>query len=165
MSSENEFVKALAEALGPLYRILVVGPDGDVEETFGGAEGVWQRLATVPFPGSDRRVAIEIDVGTVETAGRLVRSLRADAASLMDEPMPPGTFTHVDRALEGLIAMAEEQIGRPVSEMSRVDKRRVVRILDQRGAFALRKAVETVADALGVSRFTVYNYLDASRER
>ena len=36
-----------------------------------------------------------------------------------------------------------------------------VRRLDARGAFQLRRAVEEVADALGVSRFTVYNYLNA----
>ena len=36
-----------------------------------------------------------------------------------------------------------------------------MRLLDERGAFRLRKAVEDVADALGVSRFTVYNYLGA----
>ena len=35
-------------------------------------------------------------------------------------------------------------------------------MLDERGAFTLRKAVEDVADALGVSRFTVYNYLNST---
>jgi predicted transcriptional regulator YheO len=34
-------------------------------------------------------------------------------------------------------------------------------MLDDLGAFTLRKGVEDVADALGVSRFTVYNYLHA----
>ena len=34
-------------------------------------------------------------------------------------------------------------------------------MLDQRGAFTLRRAVEDVADALAVSRITVYNYLNA----
>ena len=33
--------------------------------------------------------------------------------------------------------------------------------LNERGAFRYRKAVEDIADALGVSRFTVYNYLNA----
>jgi predicted transcriptional regulator YheO len=37
-----------------------------------------------------------------------------------------------------------------------------VRILDDRGAFTLRKAVEDVADSLRVSRFTVYNYLNSN---
>ena len=47
--------------------------------------------------------------------------------------------------------------------MTRADKQQLVRYLDERGAFALRKAVESVAETLGVSRFTVYNYLDAAR--
>jgi predicted transcriptional regulator YheO len=55
-------------------------------------------------------------------------------------------------------------VGQPLAEMSRAGKQQVVRFLDERGAFALRKSVETVADALGVSRFTVYNYLDSSRK-
>ena len=46
--------------------------------------------------------------------------------------------------------------------MSRRERREVVRFLDDRGVFMLRKAVETVADRLGVTRFTIYNYLDNS---
>jgi predicted transcriptional regulator YheO len=36
-----------------------------------------------------------------------------------------------------------------------------VKLLNDRGAFSLRRSVEDVADALGVSRITVYNYLNA----
>ena len=46
-------------------------------------------------------------------------------------------------------------------ERSREEKQRAVRLLDERGAFTLRRAVEQVADAMGVSRITVYNYLNA----
>jgi predicted transcriptional regulator YheO len=52
-------------------------------------------------------------------------------------------------------------LGARLAALSREDKQRAVRLLDERGAFQLRKAVEDVADALGVSRFTVYNYLNA----
>ena len=75
-----------------------------------------------------------------------------------------GSFTRVDQALTELIAHCEAEVGRSLADMSRAETRQVVRFLDQRGAFALRKSVETVADALGVSRFTVYNYLDSSRQ-
>jgi predicted transcriptional regulator YheO len=34
-------------------------------------------------------------------------------------------------------------------------------LLDEQGAFTLRRAVEDVADAMGVSRITIYNYLNA----
>jgi hypothetical protein len=162
MTAERGVAKQLAEALGPLYRVQLVRPDGEVEETFGGSEGEWSRRAILELPGSDLRVVLDVDDYMVEAAGRLARALAPMGNELTE--MPRGTFTHVDRALEVLIAVAEEQVGRPMAEMSRADKQRVVRFLDERGAFALRKAVETVADALGVSRFTVYNYLDATLE-
>lgn len=66
-------------------------------------------------------------------------------------------------ALPAMISMIEADFGRSLAELSRVDKQRAVRILEERGAFALRGAIEDVADALGVSRITVYNYLNAMR--
>jgi hypothetical protein len=65
-------------------------------------------------------------------------------------------------ALDRMIATVEREFEQPLSELSREDKQRAVRLLDDRGAFTIRRAVEEVADALGVSRFTVYNYLNAS---
>jgi hypothetical protein len=62
-------------------------------------------------------------------------------------------------ALDRLITGVERELGRPLASLSREDKQLAVRLLDERGAFTLRKAVEDVADAMGVSRFTVYNYL------
>ena len=64
-------------------------------------------------------------------------------------------------ALDRLIAQVELELGGPLTSLSRADKQLAVRLLDQRGAFILRRAVEDVADAMGVSRITVYNYLNA----
>lgn len=50
--------------------------------------------------------------------------------------------------------------GVPLSQLDRKSKQDVVRMLEARGAFSVRHGVETVAGALGVSRFTVYNYLN-----
>jgi hypothetical protein len=163
MNDEQVFVKALAEALGPLYRISLLDDGGRVEETYGGFEGDRVHRAVVHLPGSGRAVAIDVDAASVDAAARMVRALSAQADPAPDTDLPTGTITRVDRALEELLAAAEGYVGRPVEDMSRADKQRVVRYLDERGAFALRKAVEMVADALGVSRFTVYNYLDATR--
>ncbi len=66
-------------------------------------------------------------------------------------------------ALPALLAKIEADFGQPLAELSRTDKQRAVRILEERGAFALRGAIEDVADAIGVSRITVYNYLNAIR--
>jgi hypothetical protein len=68
-------------------------------------------------------------------------------------------------ALDRLVADVERQLGGPLRALSREDKQRAVQLLDERGAFTLRKAVEDVADELGVSRFTVYNYIGRRQGR
>jgi HTH domain len=64
-------------------------------------------------------------------------------------------------ALDRLIAQVERELGAPLAALDREQKQQAVAMLDDLGAFTLRKGVEDVADALGVSRFTVYNYLHA----
>ena len=78
--------------------------------------------------------------------GRVVAAVR----------MPP-----LHGALDRLIDAVEAELGGRLPELCREDKQRAVRLLDERGAFTLRRAVEQVADAMGVSRITVYNYLNA----
>ncbi|MFF3645343.1 helix-turn-helix domain-containing protein [Streptomyces sp. NPDC002564] len=63
-------------------------------------------------------------------------------------------------SLDHILIALERKQGRPLSELDRKAKQEVVRILEARGAFSVRHGVETVAGALGVSRFTVYNYLN-----
>ncbi|MGW5734067.1 MULTISPECIES: helix-turn-helix domain-containing protein [Streptomyces] len=65
-------------------------------------------------------------------------------------------------SLDHILLALERKRGMPLSELDRKAKQEVVRILEARGAFAVRHGVETVAGALGVSRFTVYNYLNRS---
>ncbi len=58
------------------------------------------------------------------------------------------------------LAAVERECGQPLSGLDRIEKQRVVKMLNERGAFQLRRSVERVAEELGVSRFTVYNYLN-----
>ncbi|MCC9705443.1 helix-turn-helix domain-containing protein [Streptomyces sp. MNU76] len=67
-------------------------------------------------------------------------------------------------SLDHLLAAMERQKGRPLADLDRRAKQEVVRTLEARGAFSVRHGVETVASALGVSRFTVYNYLNRDKE-
>ncbi|MET7312378.1 helix-turn-helix domain-containing protein [Streptomyces sp. NPDC005134] len=63
-------------------------------------------------------------------------------------------------SLDHILAAMERQQGMPLADLDRKTKQAVVRTLEARGAFSVRHGVETVAGALGVSRFTVYNYLN-----
>ncbi len=62
-----------------------------------------------------------------------------------------------------LLADLATELGGPLRDLPRPQKQRAVRLLEERGAFTYRKSAETVAEALGVTRFTVYNYLNRER--
>jgi hypothetical protein len=82
--------------------------------------------------------------------------LRWEGDTVVAVRLPP-----LHGALHRLIESVERDLGAPLPRLSREDKQRAVRLLDERGAFTLRRAVEDVADAMGVSRITIYNYLNA----
>ncbi len=77
------------------------------------------------------------------------------------------TETFVQDVEELLMGTIHEIIAiemRPVESMTKAEKIRIVKMLDNRGIFLIRGSVQTVARALNVSRYTIYNYLDEVRE-
>ncbi|GIH92233.1 DNA-binding protein [Planobispora siamensis] len=69
----------------------------------------------------------------------------------------------ISEVLDNLIETAIANTGRTVALMEREHKIEVLRFLDQKGAFFVKRAVDRVARRLGVSRVTAYNYLDQVR--
>ena len=70
----------------------------------------------------------------------------------------------LDGALGRLIESVERELGDSLPDLSRTGKQAAVRLLYERGAFLLRKGVEDVAAAMGVSRITIYNYINAMEQ-
>lgn len=66
-------------------------------------------------------------------------------------------------ALDRMVSQVEGELGGRLAELGRVQKQVAVRLLDERGAFLLRKSIDEVADLMGVSRITIYNYLNSIR--
>src|SRR3954451_12822615 len=66
--------------------------------------------------------------------------------------------------LDGIIEDIERFFDAPLTELSRKRKQQALRMFEESGDFSYRKSVEAVAAALGVSRFSVYNYLNRDRE-
>jgi predicted transcriptional regulator YheO len=71
----------------------------------------------------------------------------------------------LDTLMQEIIADAVRRLGKPVSLMNKAEKIQAVEAMMQRGLFIVKGGVERAARALGVTRFTVYNYLDALRSR
>ncbi|MGI6039224.1 MAG: transcriptional regulator [Clostridiales bacterium] len=63
------------------------------------------------------------------------------------------------RSLEETVNACIQQIGKPPQLMKKADRIALIRLLLRENAFSYQKAVPLVAEKLGVSRYTIYNYL------
>lgn len=70
----------------------------------------------------------------------------------------------VNNLLDYLLQQAQTLVGKPFSEMDKKDKISALEYLDQKGAFLITKSNEKVCSVMGISKFTLYNYLDSIRE-
>ena len=66
---------------------------------------------------------------------------------------------------KAIVREAEEQLAKNVNSMTREEKLQVLKRLSESGVLIVRGGVAIAAHALGVTRFTIYNYLDLLRER
>lgn len=69
----------------------------------------------------------------------------------------------IDHTLDNIFEEAVGEIGKRPATMSTDEKIRLVRILERKGAFQIKGAVSKVSLRLGVSNFTIYNYLKKIR--
>ena len=65
-----------------------------------------------------------------------------------------------DTGIGELFDAAILRVGKPTREMNKADRIRVIEHLKEMDAFSYRRAVPYVATHLGVSRYTIYKYLD-----
>lgn len=74
-------------------------------------------------------------------------------------------FNVVSGVLKDLVNDTITQNGKPIIYLTKEEKVGIVDILDQKGAFLIKGAIDYVAEVLCVSRYTIYNYLDEIREQ
>lgn len=74
-------------------------------------------------------------------------------------------FAHsAGETVETLFAHTVEQIGRHPTTMNIDEKTELIRQLEENSTFLLKGSVEQVAQLMGVTKFTVYNYLKKVRK-
>ncbi len=74
------------------------------------------------------------------------------------------TFAHsAGETVEALFFQAVEEVGKHPATMNVDEKTELTRRLEENGTFLLKGAVEQVAQLMGVTKFTVYNYLKKVR--
>lgn len=71
---------------------------------------------------------------------------------------------NINDVLDELIEQSVALIGKPVAMMNKEDKTRAIQFLDQHGAFLVTKSGGKVAKYFGISKYTLYSYIDANRQ-
>ena len=102
--------------------------------------------------------------GIISTVSSLLRAGFAHGATSIQLRVDVGDTTRrqgLHDALDRIVIDVEREIGVPLAEMDRAQKQSAVARLDAHGAFLLRGSVESIASLMGISRVTLYAYLNA----
>lgn len=79
----------------------------------------------------------------------------------VDSGSKPQKITkNVEGLLDELIERSVEMIGKPVAMMTKEDKKRAMQFLNDTGAFLITKSGDKVSEYFGISKYTLYNYID-----
>ena len=76
----------------------------------------------------------------------------------------PERITNVNELLDELIGQSVALVGKPVVLMNKEDKMRAIGFLNQNGAFLVTKSGDKVAKYFGISKYTLYSYIDKQQE-
>lgn len=68
--------------------------------------------------------------------------------------------TEVNQLLEYLLQEGQKLVGKPACIMNREEKIQFLKYLNDKGAFLITKSGERIQSFLGISKYTMYSYLD-----
>ena len=108
--------------------------------------------------------SMNYDITTLLAAENSIRGLvqtEPEDSPGEDASDSPQRITHnVTELLDLLIEQAIARVGKPVAMMNKDDKVAVVQYLNNAGAFLITKSGDKVSSLLGISKFTLYSYMD-----
>ena len=103
--------------------------------------------------------SINYDITELLMAERAVESILQHKA---DRKMPERIPQSVNDLLDDLIEQSVELIGKPVAMMNKEDKVKAIAFLNKSGAFLVTRSGDKVSKHFGISKYTLYSYIDAS---
>ena len=105
--------------------------------------------------------AINYDISKLLMVESAVQDLISTGEPAQAEPEK---ITNVNDLLEDLIQQSVTLVGKPAALMNKDDKVRAIQFLNQNGAFLITKSGDKVAKYFGISKYTLYSYIDMKQQ-
>ena len=125
-------------------------------------DGKVLKSSTVYLRGKNGKVnailGINYDISAllmVEGAVRELTDARNDTGT-----SEPQKIVNVNDLLDELITQSVQLVGKPVALMNKEDKMKAIGFLSQSGAFLVTKSGDKIAKYFGISKYTLYSYID-----
>lgn len=125
-------------------------------------DGKLLKSTSIYIPDSEGKAAailgVNFDISAIAIAQQALSSLTSvDDA---DQTVPARITNNVNDLLDDLIEQSDRLVGKPVALMTKEDKVRAIRFLNEHGALLITKSGDKIANHFGISKYTLYSYLD-----
>ncbi len=113
----------------------------------------------------DYILALNYDITGLLTIDNSLKSLLSTSETEDDEKQPKRITHNVNDLLDALIEQSVALVGKPVALMSKDDKVAAIQYLNDAGAFLITRSGDKVSNYFGISKFTLYSYMDTNKEK
>lgn len=127
------------------------------------------KSSTMYIRGKDNTVdyilSLNYDITGLLTVDNALKSLISTQETSGEDHRPKKITHNVNDLLDTLIEQSVALVGKPVALMSKDDKITAIQYLNDAGAFLITKSGDKVSTYFGISKFTLYSYMDANKEK
>ena len=129
-------------------------------------DGKILKSSTVYIRNSKGKVSAIFSINYDISKLLMVESAVRDLISTGEETQQtePEKIVNINDLLDDLIEQSVALVGKPVALMNKDDKVKAIRFLNQNGAFLVTKSGDKIAKYFGISKYTLYSYIDPKQE-
>ena len=108
-------------------------------------------------------LAINYDITNLMAAQGAINTL-IKVEEKKAESDPDTIPLNVNELLENLIQQSIKMVGKPAALMNKDEKIRAIQFLNESGAFLVTKSGDRISREFGISKYTMYSYIDANKD-
>ena len=129
------------------------------------SNGKLLKSSTMYMRGEDGAVKAIFCINYDISALALANTALGDLLNVQDRNQEPEEIpNNVNDLLDELIDRSVRLVGKPVELMTKEDKIAAIRFLSDSGALLITKSGDKIAKFFGISKYTLYSYLDSKQE-